>query len=111
MVVVFICALPLLEVIVWKLRKELPRKGYWGFALLLVGVGILGPDMAIYVGIDTFVSSPVQPSFLMAILLIVMCAAYALMVLGLLIVMAQSVRQTLQLSWDRRRARANGDWP
>lgn len=115
LVVVFICALPLLEVILWKLWKELPRTGYWGFALLLVGIGILEPAMAIFVGIDTFVVTPAQPMFLMAFLLIVMCAAFALMFLGLLIVIAQSVRQSvrqaLQLSRDRHQVRASGDQP
>lgn len=109
LIVVFICALPLLEVILWKLWKELPRTGYWGFVLLLVGVGILEPGMAIFVGIDMFVVTPAQPSFLMAFLLIVMCAAFALTLLGLLIVIVQSVRQALQLSRHRRQVRASGD--
>lgn len=105
MVLVFIIALPLLEVILWRLRKELPRDGYWGPALLLMGAGILAPCMAIYVGIETFVSTPFQPTLLVDISLLVMCAAFVMAVLGLLIVLAQLPRNIVQLFRGRRQSR------
>ncbi len=46
--------LPILEVIIWRLLHQLPVRGRWGFALLLVGLGIGAPVVAIAVFTRTF---------------------------------------------------------
>lgn len=108
MVLAFIIALPLLEIILWRLRKELPRDGYWGYMLLLMGISILTPCMAVYVGMETFVSTPFQPSLLVDISLLAMGAAFAafvMVVLGFLIVLAQLARNFVHSFRGRSQSR------
>lgn len=105
MVIVFIVALPVLEIILWKLAKDLPQKGYWGYLLLVVGLGPMLPSMATYVVIDTFMAQPLQSSIFAMVSLLVLCGGFVIVSVGLLIVFVQLVRDIVQLFRDSRQPR------
>ncbi|HEX6543947.1 MAG TPA: hypothetical protein VF040_19495 [Ktedonobacterales bacterium] len=109
MVIVFIGALPFLEVFMWKLSKELPREGYWGYLLLLAGWGIGVPAGAIIVFFATFLPAFSPPLPIVMILAVVIGGACASVGLGLLIVFAQIIREMVRLFRDRRHVRLGNE--
>lgn len=101
-VIIFLCALPFFEVILWKARKSLPHNGYWGLVLLLAGIEIVLPIGAILVFFSTFLPALSYPFPLLIAALVVMGIGFALIVLGLLVVSVQAVREIIRLFRERR---------
>ena len=104
MVIVFIVALPFLEVLLWRLRRELPAQGRWGLVLILVGLGIGSPIGVAMVFAATFLPALSPPDSINVALLVVLCAVFASVFLGLLLVFVNGIRGIVQLFRDGRRA-------
>ncbi len=105
MVIVFIIALPILEVIIWRLLRQLPARGRWGLMLIVVGLGIGVPVGAVMVFATIFLPTLSPPNLINVMLLVVLCGAFASMVLGLLLVFVGVIRESVQLLRNRRQAR------
>ena len=108
MVIVFIVALPFLEVLLWRLRRELPAQGRTGFVLVLVGLGIGSPIGAVIVFAATFLPALSPPEPINVALLVALCAVFVSVFLGLLLVFVSAIRGIVQLFRDGRQARMGG---
>ncbi len=108
MVIVFIVALPFLEVLLWRLRRQLPTQGRWGFVLVLVGLGIGVPIGAVIVFAATFLPTVSLPEPINVALLVVLCAVFVSVFLGLFLVLVSAIRGIVQLFRDGRQARMGG---
>jgi hypothetical protein len=95
-------ALPILEVIIWRLLHQLPVRGRWGFALLLVGLGIGAPVVAMAVFTRTFLPYLNPPEPIVVLLLVMLCAAFVSVVFGLLLVFVRIIQEVVQLFCNRR---------
>jgi hypothetical protein len=102
-------ALPILEVIIWRLLHQLPVRGRWGFALLLVGLGIGAPVGAVIVFAITELPYLSPPEPIVVTLLVALCGAFASVVLGLLLVCVRVVQEAVQLFHNRRQARISDE--
>ena len=108
-VVIFACAAPFFEFIVWRLRKQLPRDGYWGLLVLLVGFAVLLPVGTILIFCATFLPALAYPSPVLIALLIIMIIGFACEILGVLIVFAQLAWKLIHLIRVGRQARIGGE--
>lgn len=103
-VIVFLCAVPFFGVILWKAQKSLSGNGYWGLLLLLAGIEILLPVGAILIFFSTFLPALSYPFPVLIAALMVMGVGFAFIVLGLLFVCIQLMREIIRLFRDRRQA-------
>jgi len=108
MVIVFIVALPFLEVLLWRLLRQLPAQGRWGFVLVLVGLGIGVPVGAVMVFATIFLPALSPPQPINVALLVALCAVFVSVFLGLLLVFVSAIRGIVQLFRDGRQARMGG---
>ncbi len=108
-IIVFLCAVPFLEVVLWKAIKGLPHNEYWGFAFLFIGAGALQVAIAVYLFFDTFLPALFQPSPFVVGVFVVMGAGFTSALLGLLIVCIRLAREFVRLFRERRQARIGGE--
>lgn len=111
MVIVFIIALPFLEVIIWRLLRQLPAQGRLGSILMVVGVGIGVPVGTGMVFATIFLPTLSPPAPINVALLVVLCAAFACMLLGLLLVFVGIALDIVRFFQRRRQARMDDGRP
>ena len=109
MTIFFVLIFPALEVILWKLGHELPKRGYWGLRFLLLGTEIGLPMAMIIIVVTTYLPalSPPMPLALIAVALV--GVAFALVPLGLAIVFVDLIVQSVGRFRDRRQSLIRND--
>lgn len=108
MVIVFIVAVPILEVIIWRLLRQLPTRGGWRLALIVVSLEIGVPVGSVMVFATTFLPALTPPEPITVALLVVVCGAFASMMLGLLLVFVGFALDVVRFFQHRRQVRMGG---
>ncbi|HKW20061.1 MAG TPA: hypothetical protein VJO13_01695 [Ktedonobacterales bacterium] len=109
MTIFIVLIFPALEVILWKLGHELPKRGYWGLRFLFLGTEIGLPMAMIIVFVTTYLPALSPPMPLTVIAIALTGVAFALLPLGLAIVFVDLIVQGVGRFRDRRRSLIRND--
>src|SRR6185437_7420687 len=100
-IILFVGVLPIFAVLLWNMMK-LARQSFWGLSILIVGMGVTMPGLAVYEVITTFWDKPSQSSLIATVAFVVFCGGVAIISFGMLVIFVWAMWKGVRMLLARR---------